>query len=96
MNKATRAALGDFAANQRGLFSVMQAKHVGVSNAQLLRAEAAGQLRRVRRGVYATPGIPPSPWEQIVSATLAAGPTLSSLTPVRRQCTGSNTAVPAP
>lgn len=74
MNKATRAALGDFAANQRGLFSVMQAKHVGVSNAQLLRAEAAGQLRRVRRGVYATPGIPPSPWEQIVSATLAAGP----------------------
>jgi hypothetical protein len=74
MDKATRAALGDLAADQRGLFSVTQAKRIGVRNAQLLRAEAAGQLRRVRRGVYATAGVPPSPWEQIVSATLAAGP----------------------
>jgi Transcriptional regulator, AbiEi antitoxin len=74
MDKATRAALGDVAASQRGLFSVTQAKRIGVSNAQLLRAEAAGQLRRVRRGVYAAAGTPSSPWEQVVSAVLAAGP----------------------
>jgi Transcriptional regulator, AbiEi antitoxin len=74
MDKATRAALGDLAASQRGLFSVTQAKLIGVSNAQLLRAEAAGQLRRVRRGVYAAAGAPCSPWEQVVSAALAAGP----------------------
>lgn len=74
MDKATRAALGNVAANQRGLFSVMQAKQIGVSNAQLLRAEAAGQLRRVRRGVYAAAGAPSSAWEEVVGAALAAGP----------------------
>jgi predicted transcriptional regulator of viral defense system len=74
MDKATRAALGDVAARQHGLFSVTQAKQIGVSNAQLLRAEAAGQLRRVRRGVYATAGVPPTRWEQIIGAALAAGP----------------------
>ena len=51
-----------------------QAKAIGVSNAQLLRAEAAGQLRRVRRGVYCASGIPSSRLELIWSAALAAGP----------------------
>lgn len=74
MDKSTRAALSVVAENQRGLFSVSQAKEIGVTNAQLLRAEAAGHLRRVRRGVYAAVGVPPSRWEDIVGAALAAGP----------------------
>jgi Transcriptional regulator, AbiEi antitoxin len=73
MDKPTRAALGEVAAHQRGLFSVAQAKQIGVTNAQLLRAEAAGQFRRVRRGVYAPTGAPPSRWDDIVSAVLVAG-----------------------
>ena len=73
MDKPTRAALGEVAAPQRGLFSVTQAKRIGVTNAQLLRAEASGQLRRVRRGVYAPAGIPASRWDDIVSAALVAG-----------------------
>jgi very-short-patch-repair endonuclease len=74
MDKSTRAALTDVAAHQRGLLSVSQAQQIGVTNAQLLRAAAAGQLRRVRRGVYAIAGVPPSRWDDIVSAALAAGP----------------------
>jgi hypothetical protein len=73
MDKSTRAALGEVAARQRGLFSVTQAKRIGVTNAQLLRAEAAGHLRRLRRGVYAPVGVPPSRWDDIVGAALAAG-----------------------
>ncbi len=74
MDKTTRLALGRFAASQRGLFSVAQASAIGVSNAQLLRAESSSAIRRVRRGVYAMAGIALSPWEQIVAAALAAGP----------------------
>jgi len=74
MDKATRAALSDIAARQLGLFSVTQAKQIGANNAQLMRAEGAGQLRRVRRGVYAAAGVPPTRWEPIVAAALAAGP----------------------
>jgi very-short-patch-repair endonuclease len=62
------------AAGQRGLFSVAQAKEIGVSNAQLSRGYAAGQFRRVRRGVYAINGTLSPAWEQIVGAALAAGP----------------------
>jgi Transcriptional regulator, AbiEi antitoxin len=74
MDKATRAALSQLAARQQGLFSVTQAKQIGVSNAQLLRAEAAGQLRRARRGVYATAGVPATRSEHIIGAALAVGP----------------------
>ncbi len=74
MDKSTRAALGEVAAHQRGLFSVTQAKQIGVTNAQLVRAEAAGHLRRLRRGVYAPVGVPSSRWDDIVGAALAAGP----------------------
>jgi predicted transcriptional regulator of viral defense system len=61
------------AASQRGLFSVAQARQIGVSNAQLMRWQGGGQLKRVRRGVYAMSGVPSSPWEQIVGAALAVG-----------------------
>jgi len=74
VDKTTRLALGHLAASRRGLFSVAQASEIGVSNAQLLRAESSGAIRRVRRGVYAMAGIALSPWEQVVAAALAAGP----------------------
>jgi predicted transcriptional regulator of viral defense system len=74
MDKATRTALSRMAAAQRGLFSVAQAKEIGVSCAQLSRAHAAGQLVRLRRGVYAINGTPSLLWQQIVAAALAAGP----------------------
>ncbi len=73
MDKATRTALSTIAAGQHGLLSVAQAREIGVANRQLVRAEARGQLRRVRRGVYAIGGVPPSPWEHVVGAALAAG-----------------------
>jgi very-short-patch-repair endonuclease len=71
---STRDALNKLAAAQRGLFSSAQAAAIGMRYAQLSRAEAAGQLRRVRRGVYAVAGAPRSQWEDIVAAALAAGP----------------------
>ena len=74
MDKPAREALNRIAAEQHGLFSVAQAADVGASRSQLWRAEVAGTLRRVRRRVYAMGGAPPSPWEAIVAAALAAGP----------------------
>lgn len=74
MEKTKRAALARIAANQRGLFSTSQAQEIGLSYAQLCRAEAAGALRRVRRGVYVMAGMASSPWDSIVAAALAVGP----------------------
>jgi very-short-patch-repair endonuclease len=74
VNKTARLALGRIAASQRGLFSVVQASEIGVSNLQLLRAESSGALRRARRGVYAVSGVALSLGEQIVAAALAVGP----------------------
>ncbi len=59
MDKATRAALSQLAARQQGLFSVTQAKQIGVSNAQLLRAEAAGLLRRAAAAFMPPPAYHP-------------------------------------
>ncbi len=74
MDKLTRAALSQLAADQRGLFSAAQAKGVGINYSQLVRGHASGHLRRVRRGVYAVAGVAPSSWEEILGAALAAGP----------------------
>ena len=74
MDKTTRTALSNMAAGQRGLFSVAQAKEIGVTSAQLSRGNAAGQFRRVRRGVYAVNGACGPLWERVVGAALAAGP----------------------
>ncbi len=74
MDTLTRAALSQLAGDQRGLFSAAQAKAVGINYAQLVRGEASGHLRRVRRGVYAVAGVAPSSWEEILGAALAAGP----------------------
>ena len=74
MDKRTRAVLNQLAADERGLFSAAQAREIGISYPQLLRAERSWQLRRVRWGVYAMAGVATSPWEDTVAAALAAGP----------------------
>lgn len=62
------------AQDQRGLFSAAQAAQLGVGYHWLTRATARGYLRRPRRGVYAVAGRPPSRWEPMIAAALAAGP----------------------
>lgn len=74
VDKATRQSLYGIAAKQRGLFSTAQARCAGLAYHDLVRAESIGQLRRVRRGVYAVEGAPRSQWDDIMAAALAAGP----------------------
>jgi hypothetical protein len=74
MDQQTRLALSQLAANQRGLFSAAQAARLGIGPRQLTGASAKGYLRRARLGVYAIEGTPPSRWEYILAAALAAGP----------------------
>jgi hypothetical protein len=68
-------ALRLLAASQHGLFTVQQARELGVTLMALRTALARGWLRQVRRGVYAFAGRLPSQWEPILAAALAAGPT---------------------
>lgn len=74
MNKYGRKALQGIAAAHSGLFSASEALKVGVGYTDLVRAESAGEVRRVRRGVYAFAGVATSGWEPILAAALAAGP----------------------
>jgi predicted transcriptional regulator of viral defense system len=67
-------ALQGIAAEHRGLFSAGEARKAGLGYTDLVRAESAGEIRRVRRGVYAVAGAPPSQWEAILAAALAVGP----------------------
>ena len=53
--------VGDLASQQWGLFTSAQAGAVEVTSADLLRAEKAGILERVRHGVYAIVGTALSP-----------------------------------
>ena len=62
------------AEGQRGLFSAAQAAQLGIDHRQLFRAAQQGRLRRARSGVYAVAGVPPSAWEDLLAAALAAGP----------------------
>jgi predicted transcriptional regulator of viral defense system len=74
MDQLARTALGQLAQSQRGLFSAAQAAQLGITPAQLYRSLRSGHLRRLRRGVYAVRGTPPSAWEHFLAAALAAGP----------------------
>lgn len=74
MDHEARVALRRLAEGQRGLFSAAQAADVGISHAYLSRATAEGYFRRVRQGVYAVAGAPPSRWEPVLAAALRAGP----------------------
>lgn len=62
------------ALGQKGLFLAAQARSIGASYAQLARAEASGEVRRVSRGVYAFGGAAPSRWEALMAVALVAGP----------------------
>jgi hypothetical protein len=62
------------ASRQHGLFTTAQARAVGVSHSAAQKAVERGWIRRVRRSVYVFTGQPPSPWEAILAASLAAGP----------------------
>ncbi len=62
------------ASTQLGLFSVRQARQLGISNSAIDRAVARGWIRRERYGVYAIAGLPPSRWRPTYAAALAAGP----------------------
>jgi hypothetical protein len=70
----SQLVIARLAATQRGLFSAPQARQAGISVKALQRAIVAGSIRRVRRGVYAMAGVPPSPFEQTMAAVLALGP----------------------
>ena len=74
MDKQVRSALNKLAQRQHGVFSSAQAAQIGVAREQLARAARSGVLRRVRQGVYAIGGTPPSMWEPALAAALAAGP----------------------
>lgn len=74
VERQARQVVQGIAAAHRGLFSASEARSAGVSYADLVKAESAGELRRVRRGVYALGGTLPSRWEGILAASLAAGP----------------------
>ena len=74
MNKEARRAVQGVAAEHRGLFSASEARYAGIAYTDLVRAELAGEIRRVRRGVYALAGAAPSQWEAILAAALAVGP----------------------
>jgi very-short-patch-repair endonuclease len=67
-------SLASTAEAQCGLFSAAQATKLGTSYSQLSRAACSGAVRRVRSGVYAMAGTPPSRWEPLVAAALAGGP----------------------
>jgi very-short-patch-repair endonuclease len=72
-----RSAIADLeriAAAQHGLFTTEQAYLCGLTLSALRNAVARGWLRSVRRSVYAFTGRPPSRWEPILAAWLAAGP----------------------
>jgi predicted transcriptional regulator of viral defense system len=66
--------LADVAMSQHNLFTTEQAQRCGVARSALAYGVRAGRLRRARRGVYAFNGAPPSRWESMTAAALAAGP----------------------
>ncbi len=74
LDKEVLERLAQVAARQHGLFSVGQARDLGVSAAMLHAWCQRGWLHHVRRGVYAFAGSPPSRWQPAVAASLAAGP----------------------
>jgi len=74
MDKDRNSALVALATRQRGLFSARQAEELGAGRSQLAREQASGRIRRLRQGVYAIAGTPPSRWDEMIGAALAVGP----------------------
>lgn len=65
---------GDIASQQWGLLTSVQAEFCGVDLPTLRRLEQRGVLFRVRHGVYASAGTPPSPELDIKAQWLAVRP----------------------
>jgi predicted transcriptional regulator of viral defense system len=61
------------AAAQHGLVTAAQIAATGTSRRTVTRAVASGLLRRVRPSVYVVAGTPPSVWQPLMAAYLAAG-----------------------
>jgi predicted transcriptional regulator of viral defense system len=69
------AAVSGLAAGQWGLVTTAQARlHAGITAQQLKKLADRGVLHRLRHGVYAAVGAPPTPWDQLRAAWLAADP----------------------
>lgn len=68
------AALEHAASTQWGLLTSAQAEAVGVTRMMVRRLVNQGVLRRVRRGVYATPSAEGGPQEPVRAAWLAVAP----------------------
>lgn len=62
------------AITQHYVASTGQASDLGVSARVLRRAAKRGVVRIERRGVWAIAGVPPTPWQPLMAALLAAGP----------------------
>lgn len=62
------------AATQHGVVSTRQAMQLGVTPVMLRHAVRRGWLRPLRHGIYAVVGSPPSRWQPLMAAALAAGP----------------------
>lgn len=65
--------LTDLAAEQHGLVTGAQIAATGAGRRTVTRAVAAGFLRRVRPSVFVVAGAPPSVWQPLMAASLAAG-----------------------
>lgn len=74
MDPLALSKLQALAATQFSLFSVGQAAALGITARALERALNRGWILQVRRGIYALAGHPPSVWQPLMAAALAAGP----------------------
>jgi predicted transcriptional regulator of viral defense system len=70
--KPTWQALYDIAASQEGLFSTRQAAAAGYSDPLLAHHHKAGNIARIRRGIYRLVHFPPGEHEDLVAAWLWA------------------------
>lgn len=67
-------AIAALAAKQWGLVCTEQFIAAGWSRRAIEHAVECGQLLRYRRGVFVVAGTPPSPYQPVLAACLAAGP----------------------
>ncbi|MBM4459636.1 MAG: hypothetical protein FJ011_18055 [Chloroflexi bacterium] len=74
MQSSTYERLYRIAEAQAGYFTTAQAGAVGIDRNRLTRYTAAGQLERVRHGIYRLASFPRAPHEDLFVAWLTTGP----------------------
>lgn len=72
------AAVAELAARQHNLVTRAQARGLGLSDLMIRRRIRTGRWRRVRRGVLAVGGAPPTFEQAVMSAVLAGGDTAAA------------------